>query len=308
MTVTFEQLKNIYSDAEKELFSSMAIIHQVSGGEAQAGVHLLKAVELLATFLELQSGTLQLDDVATDAKKPSFKSVWDVVYPVFEEILGKKKADLCAKTLDDIASFKSVRSDTVTKTHNYLEIVLYNVYTRARKQYGKTCCAYIKKHNGISLGVTIAAVLFCVVGFLGHRAKNPPQNFAVVQLKQDFGTLTKNASLDGGQLSIAGVKYSNGYATHAKSEILVTFPPKHAFFSGACGMQDFWDINKVANARCTIMSGDKVLFQTGIMRQRDPAVRFSVPVLGLDKLLLKVESGDQGNNGNHVNWVNLKLE
>ena len=319
MVATFEQLKKAYYDAEQELFISIIIAEQVSDAQAQASEHLVRAVKLFTIFLGLQSdkptscatvGTPKVQNSCQD-----FASVREVIYPELTRVVGREKADFCASVVKDIFDAKdAIQQDiqiaSLIKIQKYLDAVFSSAYTEVKKQHGKTCCAYVKRHKKCCIGVAaVVFVLLSVVVFTKCVSDNPVQDgFEVVSTRQDYGSLTKDMSLEGDKLRIAEVPYKSGYATHANSEIEIKFAPKYEYISGACGMQDFEPPNSKASARCSILSGNRVLYTTGVMKQRDPAKEFRVQIRGLSKLSLVVDDADDGNSGDHVNWVDLQLK
>ena len=308
MVATFDQFKKAYSDVEKELFISVVITEQVFDAEAQASEHFMRAVKLLVALVDLR-----FDRPAS--KVQDLASIQSALSQTFTQALGKEKAEFCFSIIGNILNAKDSKSTVVSasslvKVQKCIGLVLNAIYSDVKKENGKTCCAYFKKHKKLSIGVAAVAVviLINVLVIANLKRSDASDGFEIVSASQDYGYLAKDVSIEGEQLRIADVPYDSGYATHANAEIEIKFAPKYKFFSGLCGMQDFDPPNPAASARCKIISGNNVLFASATMRQREPAVPFKVSVDGLSKLVLIVDDADDGNSGDHVNWVNLKLE
>ncbi len=128
----------------------------------------------------------------------------------------------------------------------------------------------------------------------------------IESVTQGWGTPQLDLSVMGGPLTIAGESYRSGIGTHAISSIEVSFPRKFKTFSGACGVDGFFKSG--GSIVCKIADGDKVLFTSSLLKGGMKAASFSVPVGGLSKLTLSVEDGGDNINGDHTDWVDLRLK
>jgi len=106
-------------------------------------------------------------------------------------------------------------------------------------------------------------------------------------------------------LSIAGKKYEQGLGTHAPSVIELRFSPEFKSFSGACGVDDYWKTE--GSLICMVVHSKKILFNSPLMRGGRRAIPFSVSVDGIDRLELVVSDGQDGQELDLANWVDLKL-
>ena len=124
-----------------------------------------------------------------------------------------------------------------------------------------------------------------------------------------WGTPQLNRSVIGTLLSIGGQGYQTGFGTCAVSRIEISFPGKYKAFTGSCGIDDvFQERGSMGSVVFKILHGEKVLFESTLMKGRMKAVDFSVPVTGLTSLTLLVEDGGDGNNSDHADWVDLNLK
>jgi hypothetical protein len=124
-----------------------------------------------------------------------------------------------------------------------------------------------------------------------------------------WGTPQLNRSVLGTPLSIGGQGYQTGFGTCPFSRIEISFPANYKTFTGSCGIDDaMQNHGPLGSVVFKVLHGEKVLFESPLMRGRMKAADFSVPVTGLTGLTLMVEDGGDGINSDHADWVNLNLK
>ena len=128
----------------------------------------------------------------------------------------------------------------------------------------------------------------------------------VNSVTQGWGTAHLNNSVFGKPLSIGGQAYQTGFGTHAISRIEISFPAKYKTFTGSCGVDD--EVQNRGSVVFKVLDGEKVLFESPLMKGKMKAADFSVPVNGLTSLILIVENGGDGIDSDHADWVNLNLK
>jgi hypothetical protein len=128
----------------------------------------------------------------------------------------------------------------------------------------------------------------------------------VNSVTQGWGTPHLNNSVFGKPLSIGGQGYQTGFGTHAISRIEISFPAKYKTFTGLCGVDD--EVKNRGSVVFKILDGEKVLFESPLMKGGMKAADFSVPVNGLAGLILIVDNGGDGIDSDHADWVNLDLK
>lgn len=128
----------------------------------------------------------------------------------------------------------------------------------------------------------------------------------VTKFTQTYGTARFGASVQENPLSIGGQRYQTGFGTHATSRIEISFPARFKTFTGACGVDD--ETGKQGSVVFRILDGEKVLFESPLMKGGMKAAEFSVPVDGLSGLALTVGDGGDDDHFDHADWVNLVLK
>lgn len=126
-------------------------------------------------------------------------------------------------------------------------------------------------------------------------------------ITQGYGIPSKNTSIEGKPLTIAGKTFDRGFGTHAVSSLLVLTEGKAVSFSAMVGIDD--EVTGHQAAVEFIVNGDgKKLWSSGIMHLGDSAKICFVDLSGVKKVELLVMDGNNGNYYDHANWVNAKFE
>ncbi len=128
----------------------------------------------------------------------------------------------------------------------------------------------------------------------------------VTKFTQAYATPRLNASVAENRLSIGGRRYETGFGTHAISRIEISFPAKYKTFTGSCGVDD--EVDNRGTVVFKILNGEKVLFESPLIKGRMKAADFAVPVDGLTSLALVVGDGGDGDHFDHADWVDLNLK
>ncbi|MBN1768225.1 MAG: NPCBM/NEW2 domain-containing protein [Prolixibacteraceae bacterium] len=126
-------------------------------------------------------------------------------------------------------------------------------------------------------------------------------------MTQGYGVPSKNKSLDGNILTIAGEKFDRGVGTHAESLLTILLNGKATTFNARVGIDDEVKGQQPA-AEFIVMGDGEKLWSSGIMRIGEKAKSCSVSLAGVQKLQLIVSDGGNGNYYDHVNWANARIE
>ena len=128
----------------------------------------------------------------------------------------------------------------------------------------------------------------------------------VTKFTQAYATPRLDASVEENPLSVGGRRYRTGFGTHAISRIEISFPAKYKTFTGSCGVDD--EVQNHGSVVFKILDGEKILFESPLMKGKMKAADFSVPVDGLTSLALTVGDGGDGDHFDHADWVDLNLK
>jgi len=124
---------------------------------------------------------------------------------------------------------------------------------------------------------------------------------------QGWGVPTKNKTVDGNTLTIAGKAFERGFGSHSESSLTVLLEEKATLFTAQVGIDDEVKGQNPAAEFIVIGDGNK-LWLSGVMRLGDAARLCSVDIKGVKKLELLVTDGGNGNYYDHVDWVDAKFE
>lgn len=161
--------------------------------------------------------------------------------------------------------------------------------------------------------------------------------------QQSFSAPQINRSVSGTELSVAGKNYKNGLGVHSKFVMQIKMNGGHGFRCWV-GVNDgqadlsrptvksvpltdgkkiFYDITaskkqylglegetgKIDKGEVVfkVLHNNKEVFSSGYMKQGDPAKEVLLKVKG-GELKLIVESGNDGNSGDHAVWLNPEIE
>lgn len=123
---------------------------------------------------------------------------------------------------------------------------------------------------------------------------------------QDWGQPQKNQSVDGHPLTIAGQKFERGLGTHARSTLYIQLHGAKTF-SGSVGVDDEVS-NSIAAIKFFIFGDGKLLWQSGVMRDSNPAKTFTVNLKGIKTLTLQVNEAKKDISYDHADWADAKFE
>ncbi len=121
-----------------------------------------------------------------------------------------------------------------------------------------------------------------------------------------WGTPQADKSIEGNTLTIAGQKFDRGIGTHAVSTYLLNLNNKGKKFTAYVGLDD--EATKQGSVRFYVLGDKKVLWKSGIMKKGDKAERISIDLKGINKLGLLVTDAGDGNNYDHADWCDAKIE
>ena len=110
----------------------------------------------------------------------------------------------------------------------------------------------------------------------------------------------------GGPISIHGEKFLHGVGTHATSKFRVQLDGNAQRFTAKVGVDDSADNQGSVEF---ILSGDgKILWRSGVLKGGEPAKPVDVSLAGVRILILRVTDGGDGEDNDHADWADAKIE
>lgn len=122
-----------------------------------------------------------------------------------------------------------------------------------------------------------------------------------ISSSQDYGSLRTNLSVNGTALNVGGLRYANGFGTHANSVIDFVLPDNVETLSFIVGID-----NEVENAEVifSVWGDDRQLWQSPVIYGPEKNLpTITLNIAGIKKLSLRV-SGVNGVSNDHADWIN----
>jgi hypothetical protein len=160
---------------------------------------------------------------------------------------------------------------------------------------------------GILTSFAIAPLVLAVLisGIVSHFEGVPLSELRPEYAYQEWGTLQHNKSVGGRRLSVGGQTFEKGLGTHARSVIIFDLKGKYKLFEASVGIDDE---SVRDNLVCFIVMGDdSVLFFSDSIGYKPAPIPCVVSVKGIDKLQLIVDSGGDGIDYDHADWIEPRL-
>lgn len=126
-----------------------------------------------------------------------------------------------------------------------------------------------------------------------------------VSQQQDCGTLQRSLSFEGNPIRIGGTTYAHGLGTHATSHIHYALDNRYRRFEAEVGVDDEKDGGGTVVFQ--VEADGKKVFDSGVMRGRQPAKKVSLSLEGAEELLLIVTDAGDGINSDHADWADARL-
>jgi hypothetical protein len=126
-----------------------------------------------------------------------------------------------------------------------------------------------------------------------------------VSQEQDYGSLQRSLSVDGKPIRIDGKTYARGLGTHAASQIHYAVNNRYQRFEAEVGVDD--EKGGGGTVVFQVVADGKKVFDSGVMRGKQPANKVSVSLDGVEELLLIVTDAGDGINSDHADWANARL-
>lgn len=121
-----------------------------------------------------------------------------------------------------------------------------------------------------------------------------------------YGTLQKNASINGNTLSLRGTTYGSGIGAHAQSTITYALNGQYTAFLSDVGVDD--ETSGQGAVDFQVVGDGHVLFDSGVLTGASPVVHINVSVAGVQTLQIIASPGIAGTiDYDHSDWAGARL-
>ncbi|WP_069111081.1 NPCBM/NEW2 domain-containing protein [Jiangella alba] len=124
-----------------------------------------------------------------------------------------------------------------------------------------------------------------------------------------WGSIGYDRSVSGGAIAINGTAYEKGIGTHAASEIVYDLDPADARFQAVVGLDDVPGAAGRGSVQFQVVADGEVVLDSGVMRgspYTEPKT-IDLSLLGVERLVLRVLDGGDGNSSDHANWADARV-
>ncbi len=151
----------------------------------------------------------------------------------------------------------------------------------------------------------MASLMPCLAG-----AEDKVLRLADLDLKEwssGWGRTTNNAAVTGKPLRVGGREFAHGVGTHAVSEMCLDLDGQAREFRAWVGVDD--GAQGVTNASIVfqVLSEEKELWSSSVMKAGQPARECRVPLRGIRHLFLFVADADDGIHTDHADWGEAEI-
>lgn len=158
------------------------------------------------------------------------------------------------------------------------------------------------KNRQTFFSLIFACILFLIWSCSAETRTVPLTSLDLTLLSQGWGEPQINKGVTGKEMSIAGKKYAAGLGTHSLSRFDIDLKRRGISFSAYTGVDD-GAAGQPAKISFKITGDGAVLWESGLMKAGDPAIKADVNLKGIRKLSLLVEDGGDGGNYDHADWA-----
>lgn len=120
-------------------------------------------------------------------------------------------------------------------------------------------------------------------------------------VKQGWGELRKDAAATGGPIRIADTFYLRGLGTHGPSRLVYDIPEGYEWFLAEVGV-DHAAGGKGSIIAAVDLDGRKA-YESPVLTGGGSATEVRVNVAGAQRMILRIESTEDGQRGDHANWA-----
>ena len=147
--------------------------------------------------------------------------------------------------------------------------------------------------------------------FLARAADAPANMFwldglDVSKMSSGWHTSQARLSIDNNPLKLGGQTLEHGIGTHANGQIAVDLDGKGQRFSALVGVDNEVDAGK-ASVVFEIYLDGKSVYNSGVMRGGDAPKAVSIDLSGAQRVILRADDNEDGNESDHADWGNAQI-
>jgi hypothetical protein len=156
-------------------------------------------------------------------------------------------------------------------------------------------------NSGFSVSATTATVPVLAVA-------TPLSSLTWTSATTGYGTIQKNLSIGGNTLTLDGQTFTTGIGTHAASTIVYNLNGAYTTFTSTVGIDDEENAGGTGSVDFQVIGDGKVLYDSGILHNRQNPGEINVSVAGVKTLTLVATNGVTGSiDYDHSDWAGAML-
>ena len=128
----------------------------------------------------------------------------------------------------------------------------------------------------------------------------------LTHVRQGFGVPQKNRSCEGKPLQLAGTVFLRGLGSHAPGVIRLALDGEAERFLALVGVDD--ETGGRGTVQFRVYADGRLLFDSGIMKAGQAPQDVEVVLFGVNQLVLLMDSGPDGRDYDHADWVNARFQ
>jgi len=126
-----------------------------------------------------------------------------------------------------------------------------------------------------------------------------------VAVRQGWGDLSPDRTVDGNPITLGGKNYVRGIGTHAPCALAYELPDGYERFVSTAGIDD--ETGGQGSAVVSVLLDGRRVYQSGVLRGGDSPVEISIPTGGARRIVLEASPTGDGRSHDHVCWGAARL-